>query len=74
MTHVRGAEKRRAQRSVPMLDPLDVDVQQRTLKTLQVHWFTARSYSFVCAALLKQAGFQVTELHTDGEGVAKQLC
>ena len=51
-----------------MLDPLDVDVQQRTLKTLQVHWLTAHSYSFVCAALLKQAGFQVTELHTDGEG------
>ena len=95
LTHVRGATKRRAQRSVPMLDPLDVDVQQRiaiwvdimfvdgmpalisvagTLKTLQVHWLTARSYSFVRAALLKQlsvlrqAGFQVTELHTDGEG------
>ena len=29
LTHVRGATKRRAQCSVPMLDPLDVDVQQR---------------------------------------------
>jgi hypothetical protein len=45
-----------------------------TLKTLQVHWLTAHSYSYVLAELLKQlsvvmqAGFQVTELHTDGEG------
>jgi hypothetical protein len=36
-----------------------------TLKTLQVHWLTAHSYSFVRAALLKQlsvirqAGLQV---------------